>query len=301
MPKTAFLFPGQGAQTVGMARDLCAAHPAARDLFDRAAGVLGYDLLAVCADGPKDRLDSTAVSQPAIYVASLATLEKLKADEPDAAGECVAAAGLSLGEYTALTFAGAMTFDDGLRLVQRRGEAMQAAADARPSTMVSILLLDQAQVQGFCDQASALGLVRIANFLCPGNLVISGDTAACEEAERLAAAAGAKTIRLAVAGAFHTPVMQPAVETLSAALAGVTLSPLRVAVYANVTARAYAEAGEVRATLARQVVEPVRWEDTLRAMLDAGVERFYEVGPGRVLAGLLKRVSRKTECRNVMA
>jgi [acyl-carrier-protein] S-malonyltransferase len=301
MAKVAFLFPGQGAQTVGMARDLCAALPAARALFDRAAAVLGYDLLAVCADGPKDKLDSTAVSQPAIYVASLAALQQLKATEPDAVAQCVAAAGLSLGEYTALTFAGALSFDDGLRLVKQRGEAMQAAADARPSTMVSILLMEQAQVQGFCDQASSKGLVRIANFLCPGNLVISGDVAACDEAERLATAAGARTMRLAVAGAFHTPVMQPAVEKLSAALAGVTLAPLSVPVWANVTARAYADADEVRSTLARQVVEPVRWEDTMRALLDAGVERFYEVGPGRVLAGLLKRVSRKTECRNVMA
>lgn len=301
MAKTAFLFPGQGAQTVGMARDLCSSLPAARALFDRAAAALGYDLLGVCADGPKDRLDSTAVSQPAIYVASLAALEQLKVSEPGAAGECVAAAGLSLGEYTALTFAGAMTFEDGLRLVKQRGEAMQAAADARASTMVSILLLERDQVQGFCDQASSKGLVRIANFLCPGNLVVSGDTPACEEVERLAVAAGAKTIRLAVAGAFHTPVMQPAVEKLTAALAGVDLAPPMVPVWANVTAKPYADVSEVRATLARQVVEPVRWEDTMRGLLDAGVERFYEIGPGRVLAGLLKRISRKTECRNVAA
>ncbi|NBO93530.1 MAG: [acyl-carrier-protein] S-malonyltransferase [Planctomycetia bacterium] len=301
MAKIAFLFPGQGAQTVGMARDLCASLPAARSLFERAATVLGYDLLAVCADGPKDRLDSTAVSQPAIYVASLAALEQLRTTEPDAAAQCVASAGLSLGEYTALTFAGAMSFEDGLHLVQKRGEAMQDAADARPSTMISILLLEVAQVQEFCDRASRLGLVRIANYLCPGNLVISGDTEACEEAEKLAAQAGAKTIRLAVAGAFHTPVMQTAVERLNAALAGVALKKPQVPVWANVTARAYVDADEVRATLARQVVEPVRWEDTMRAMLDAGVERFYEIGPGRVLAGLLKRINRKIECRNVTA
>lgn len=301
MAKVAYLFPGQGAQTVGMARDLCAGLPVARTLFDRAAEILGYDLLGVCADGPRDRLDSTAVSQPAIYVASLAALEQLRQTEPDAEGQCVAAAGLSLGEYTALTFAGAMSFDDGLRLVQQRGEAMQAAADARPSTMVSILLLEPAQVQGFCDEASSKGLVRIANYLCPGNLVVSGDVAACEEVERLAAAAGAKTVRLAVAGAFHTPVMQPAVEKLTAALAGVNLSMPKVPVWANVTARAYADVSELRSTLARQVVEPVRWEDTMRALLEQGVERFYEIGPGRVLAGLLRRIARKTECRNVSA
>jgi [acyl-carrier-protein] S-malonyltransferase len=301
MAKTAFLFPGQGAQFVGMAAGLCGSLPAARALFDRAAQVLGYDLLAVCAAGPRERLDSTAVSQPAIYVASLAALEQLKQTEPAAIGECVAAAGLSLGEYTALTFAGALSFDDGLRLVQKRGEAMQAAADAKAGGMVSILAAERAQVEELVRQASAKGLLRIANFLCPGNIVVSGDREACDEVERLAAAAGARTVRLAVAGAFHTPLMQPAVEALSAALAGVQLAPLRVPVWANVTARPYADLPEVKPALARQVVEPVRWEETMRGLLDAGVERFYEVGPGRVLAGLLKRVHRKADCRNVAA
>lgn len=303
MAKSAFLFPGQGAQTVGMAVELCASLPVARMLFDRAAGVLGYDLLDVCANGSKERLDSTVVSQPAIYVASLAALEKLKQDDPQASETCVASAGLSLGEYTALTFAGALSFEEGLALVKQRGEAMQAAADARPSTMISILLLEVDAVQALCDEVSAagLGLVRIANYLCPGNLVISGDTPACEEVERRAAAAGAKTIRLAVAGAFHTPVMQSAVEKLREALSRVTLGPLRVPVYANVTATTYSGPQQVQETLARQVVEPVRWEQSMRAMLEAGVERFYEIGPGRVLAGLLKRIQRKTECINITA
>ena len=303
MAKSAFLFPGQGAQTIGMAVELCASLPAARTLFDRAAGILGYDLLNVCASGPKERLDSTVVSQPAIYVASLAALEKLKQEDPQASETCVASAGLSLGEYTALTYAGSLSFEEGLALVKQRGEAMQAAADARPSTMISILLLEVDAVQTLCDEVSAagLGLVRIANYLCPGNLVISGDTPACEEVERRAAAAGAKTIRLAVAGAFHTPVMQSAVEKLREALSSVTLGALRVPVYANVTATAYSGPQEVQETLARQVVEPVRWEQSMRAMLEAGVERFYEIGPGRVLAGLLKRIQRKTECINITA
>jgi [acyl-carrier-protein] S-malonyltransferase len=303
MAKSAFLFPGQGAQTVGMAAELCATLPAARALFDRATALLGYDLLDVCAHGPKERLDSTVVSQPAIYVASLAALEKLKADDPQASETCVASAGLSLGEYTALTFAGALSFEEGLTLVKQRGEAMQAAADARPSTMISILLLEVDAVQALCDEVgtAGLGLIRIANYLCPGNLVISGDTPACEEVERRAAAAGARTIRLAVAGAFHTPVMQSAVEKLREALSRVTLGPLRVPVYANVTATAYSGPQEVQETLARQVVEPVRWEQSMRAMLEAGVERFYEIGPGRVLAGLLKRIHRKAECINIQA
>ena len=301
MAKVAFLFPGQGAQVVGMSAHLCQSLPAARELFDRAAEILGYDLLAVCTDGPKDRLDSTVVSQPAIYVASLAALASLEQSEPGASAECVAAAGLSLGEYTALTFAGALTFEDGLRLVRKRGEAMQAAADARAGGMVSILILDQPQVEEIVARASEVGLVRIANYLCPGNLVVSGEKAACDEARRLADEAGAKTLPLAVAGAFHTPLMQPAVEALTRALASTRIAAPRVPVWANVTARPYAEIGEIPPSLARQVVEPVRWEQTMRALLAEGVERFYEIGPGRVLAGLLKRIHRKADCRNIPA
>ena len=301
MPKVAFLFPGQGAQYVGMAGGLCQSLPAARALFDRAADILGYDLLAVCTAGPKERLDATDVSQPAIYVASLAALASLEQSEPDASRECVATAGLSLGEYTALTFAGSLSFEDGLRLVRKRGEAMQAAADTRAGGMVSILLLDQPQVEGIVSQASALGLVRIANYLCPGNLAVSGDKAACDEAQRLADLAGAKTIPLAVAGAFHTPLMQPAVDALAKALASTPLGSPRVPVWANVTARPYADAGEIPPSLARQVVEPVLWEPTIRGMLAAGVERFYEIGPGKVLTGLLKRIQRKGDYRNVPA
>jgi [acyl-carrier-protein] S-malonyltransferase len=301
MAKTAFLFPGQGAQSVGMAAALCDALPASRQLFEEASAILGYDLLDVCANGPKERLDSTVVSQPAIYVASLAALKKLEQDEPDAVKECSAAAGLSLGEYTALTFAGALSFADGVMLVKKRGEAMQAASEARASGMISVLLMEKAQVDVLVEKAASKGLIRIANFLCPGNLALSGDLAACDEVERLANEAEGRTVRLTVAGAFHTPIMQPAVEQLAAALRDVSLSPLRVPVWANVTAKAYQDVGEVAATLARQVVEPVRWEDTMRGLLEAGFDRFYEIGPGRVLANLLKRVQRKADCRNVTA
>lgn len=167
--------------------------------------------------------------------------------------------------------------------------------------MVSILLLERPQVEELVKQASSKGLLQIANFLCPGNLVVSGDLAACDEVERLATAANARTVRLSVAGAFHTPIMAGAVEKLTQALAGVSLGAMRVPVWANVTARPYGDVGEIKGTLARQVVEPVRWEDTMRGMLEAGIERFVEIGPGKVLAGLLKRINRKIECRNVAA
>src|SRR3954451_13783357 len=194
MSRVAFLFPGQGAQAVGMGQALCEALPAARALFDQAAAILGYDLLAVCTNGPAEKLNATDVSQPAIYVASLAALESLKASDPAAVESCAVTAGLSLGEYTALTFAGALSFADGLRVVQRRGRAMQAAAEAHPGGMMRILGLDRFQVESICDEASQTFLIQIANLLCPGNLAVSGDRDALTAAERLAEAKGGRTV-----------------------------------------------------------------------------------------------------------
>ena len=302
MPKTAFLFPGQGAQSVGMAKELCATLPAAKQLFEQAAEILGYDLLAICTAGPAEILNSTVVSQPAIYVASLAALESLRAKEPAAEAEVVAAAGLSLGEYTALAYVGALSFADGLRLVQRRGEAMQAASDATPSGMVSVLGLSQEKVEELCARASAAGKVQIANLLGPNNLVVSGTKAACDEVEGLAPEFGAmKTIRLAVAGAFHTEIMTPADQQLAAALAQCRLQTVRVPVWSNVDAQPHSDPNEIRGLLVRQVLQPVLWEQTMRGLLQAGVGKFYEIGPGRVLAGLLKRIDRKIPCENIAA
>src|SRR6478672_10154941 len=209
MPRTAFLFPGQGAQTVGMAGALCQSLPAAKALFDQASAVLGYELLAICTNGPAERLNATDVSQPAIFVASLAALESLKQVEPDSAAGVVATAGLSLGEYTALVFAGAMTFAEGLQVVRERGRAMQAAAEKSPSGMVSALLLDPAQVETVVAECKPAGRLWIANYLCPGNTVLSGDTSAIDAAEKAIEAKGGKPVRLAVAGAFHTDIMKP--------------------------------------------------------------------------------------------
>lgn len=302
MAKVAFLFPGQGAQSVGMGQSLYGELPAAKKLFDEAADVLGYSLIDVCRDGPPEKLNSTAVSQPAIFVSSLAALESLRGSEPDAEASCVAAAGLSLGEYTALVFAGAMSFADGLQLVQKRGEAMQAASDATPSGMLSILGLDEEQVAQICADARQHGIIEIANLLCPRNTVVSGVKAACEEAEKLAEQRQAlKTIRLTVAGAFHTDIMKPADEALAQALAGMKLTACRVPVWSNVDAQPHTDPAEFRELLVKQVLQPVLWEKTLRNLLASGVECFYEIGPGRVLAGLLKRVERKVDCRNIGA
>src|SRR4051812_5641814 len=302
MPRTAFLFPGQGAQAVGMAGALCGALPAAKALFDQASAALGYDLLAVCVGGPAERLNATDVSQPAIFVASLAALEQLRATEPDAEKDVVATAGLSLGEYTALVFAGALSFEDGLRVVKARGEAMQAAAEATPSGMIAVIGLDVPEVEALVAEARSAGTLEVANYLCPGNTVVSGDKAALERLEQIGQERGGiRASRLAVAGAFHTNLMKPADEKLAAALAGVTIRPPRVPVWSNVDARPHTDPAEIRGLLVRQVLSPVRWEETLRGLVAEGCDRFYEVGPGRVLAGLLKRVQRKAECINVAA
>jgi len=300
MPRTAFLFPGQGAQTVGMAGPLCQSLPAAGALFRQASAALGYDLLGVCTSGPAERLNATDVSQPAIFVASLAALEQLKAAEPDAVNDVVATAGLSLGEYTALVFAGAMSFEDGLTVVKARGEAMQAAAEATPSGMVAVIGLEVPEVEALVAEARPAGTLQIANYLCPGNTVVSGSIGAITKLEEVCQQRGGiRATRLAVAGAFHTDLMKPADEKLAAALAGITIRPPRVPVWSNVDARPHTDPDEIRGRLVRQVVSPVRWEDTMRGLLAEGVERFYEVGPGRVLAGLMKRVNRKADFRNV--
>lgn len=301
--RTALLFPGQGAQTVGMAAELCERSIVAREQFQVAEEILGYDLLKLCAQGPAEELDSTVYSQPALYVSSLAALEQFKLDQPKVTDNCVVTAGLSLGEYTALCFAGAISFEDGLRVVAERGAAMQDASEAAPSGMVSVLGLEVPQIEELVEQAKQDDVLQVANLLCPGNTVVSGATAACERIAALAEAAGAmKVVPLAVAGAFHTPLMQPAVERLRAKLEGVSLSPPSVPVISNVDAQIHEDPEEIRDLLVRQVVNPVLWADSMRRMIDDfQVETCYEVGPGRVLRGLLKRINRKLPCENVPA
>lgn len=301
MTKPAFLFPGQGAQTVGMGRVLVEGTPRAKEVFERANGVLGYDLLKICLEGPAEKLDSTVYSQPALFVTSMAGLEWLRANKPEVVEGCTAAAGLSLGEYTALVFAGVMSFEDGLRVVQERGRAMQDASDAVPCGMVSILGLDAARIEKLCQEARAEGeVLQIANYLCPGNIVVSGHKGACATIADMATTAGAmKTIPLAVAGAFHTRLMEPAVERLRKALAGVQLNKPRIPVVSNVDAEPHDDSEQIRELLVKQVVSPVRWEDSLRKMLSHGHGPFWEIGPGRVLRGLLKRIDRKAESDGV--
>mmetsp|Transcript_2659 Transcript_2659/g.3634 ORF Transcript_2659/g.3634 Transcript_2659/m.3634 type:complete len:354 (+) Transcript_2659:16-1077(+) len=303
--KVGFMFPGQGAQTVGMAAGLCNEVPAAKELFDKASKILGYDLLDKCVNGPKEELDSTVISQPAIFVSSMAALEKLKRDDPAAYDSCTVAMGLSLGEYTALCFAGAFSFEDGVKLTKARGEAMQAAADATNSGMVAVIGLGIPAVQKVCDDAAAASgqPISIANYLVDGNYAISGAAAACDKARELAVAAGARmALPLSVAGAFHTEFMQPAVSKLQAALSEVSFSTPRVPVISNVDAKPHFDPQEIKDILARQVTSPVQWETIITTMVQApDFAKSYEFGPGTVCRGIVKRFGKKLDVTNIQA
>jgi [acyl-carrier-protein] S-malonyltransferase len=300
MPKIAFLFPGQGAQTIGMCKELNQELPSVRALFDCAGEVLGFDLRKLCFEGPAEALEATDVSQPAIFVASLAALESLKATAPEIVQACLGAAGLSLGEYTALVFAGAIDFAAGLEVVRRRGQAMQAASLARPSGMTTVLGLDEAKVDELCRRVAPQGRLWKANMLGPGNIVVSGEAAALAALEPIAGDLGAmKVVPLAVAGAFHSDLMRPADQQLAEVLARTPIQPPRVPVYSNVDAQPHEDPEAIRQNLVSQVLMGVRWEESMRRMLADGFDAFYEIGPGRVLAGLLKRIDRKTQCTNV--
>jgi len=303
--KVGFMFPGQGAQAVGMAVGLCNEIPAAKALFDKASIILGYDLLAKCRDGPKEELDSTVISQPAIFVSSMAALEKLKIDDPSAIEKCTVAMGLSLGEYTALCFAGAFSFEDGVKLTKARGEAMQAAADASESGMVAIIGLDVATVSLICEEAAAKSgePISIANYLVDGNYAVSGAKAACVAAAEIAPSKGARmAVPLSVAGAFHTSFMQPAVDKLKTALAEVEILTPRIPVVSNVDAKPHFDPEDIRSILAQQVTSPVQWETIVTTMVNAPeFENSYEIGPGTVCRGILKRFGKKTPVVSVQA
>lgn len=303
---SALLFPGQGSQAVGMLGEWCDGHPPAAELFTRASAILGYDLASICRQGPAEKLNATSVSQPAILVTSLAALEVLTGRDPGLVNRASITAGLSLGEYTALVFAGAIDFDSAVRLVDVRGRAMQACAGQRGADgataggMVAVLGMDRDRVASLCDECRSGDVLEVANVLCPGNVVVSGSGAACHRLEEAATAAGAmKCVRLEVAGAFHTVLMQEAVDTLAAALAETTIRSPRIPVISNVDARPHADPDEIRNLLARQVCGVVEWHASMDYLLSTGVRTLCEVGPGRVLRGLLKRIDRSLACTGV--
>jgi [acyl-carrier-protein] S-malonyltransferase len=295
MKSVGILFPGQGAQSVGMGRWLCDTYPTARRTFDQASEILGYDLANLCHEGPTEQLNATEFSQPALFVVGMAAANVLAEEHPKRISAVTAAAGLSLGEYTAVCFAGGLQFADGLRLVQRRGQAMQAASDLVRSGMASVLGLDLDTVQQLCEQCRHEDeVLQPANLLCKGNIAVSGHLTAIERLIPAATEAGAiKVIALSVAGAFHTSLMEPAVEKLQTALAEMPITDTRIPVYSNVDAAPHQSSDEIRSLLGRQVVGPVKWEDSIRRMIDDGNDGFEEVGTGRILRGTLKRIQRK--------
>ncbi len=291
MPKILALFPGQGAQVVGMGKALAEASPAARAVFARADEVLGLNLAALCFEGPQETLNRTEVCQPAIYVHSCAVLAACA--EKGRPLSAAAAAGLSLGEYTAVHFAGALSFEDGLRLVRRRGELMQQACDRKPSAMATVLGLDADTLAKACATASTQGVIVMANFLAAGQIAISGETAAVEAACLKARELGAsRTVPLPVAGAFHSPLMEPAAQELRNELARCTILDPKIPVLPNVTAVPAVSAAQIRELLGRQITQPVLWEASMRHALTEGFDTFVELGPGRTLTGIVRKMDR---------
>lgn len=299
--KTAFLFPGQGAQVVGMGMKIAGAFPAAAKIFEKANEIVGFDLSGICFDGPAEKLNTTAVSQPAIFATSAAILEVLRTNPATKELKPDVTAGLSLGEYTALYAAGVVGFEDALLLCARRGQAMQAAAELEEGAMVGIIGLDQKQANQLCAEASKGELLKAVNFNCPGQIVVSGSKAACERAEKLAVKYGAvKATRLEVAGAFHTEMMSSAADILKEALQKTSISePSNAEIVANINAEYYRSSGEIAEALVRQLTNPIFWQKCMEKLLNDGVEDFYEIGPGKVLTGLMRRISRKTRVVNI--
>ncbi|MCS7172602.1 MAG: ACP S-malonyltransferase [Armatimonadetes bacterium] len=284
--RLAYVFPGQGAQYVGMGVEVAEAHAESRALFERASQVLGFDLLELCARGPEDVLQQTANTQPAILTTSLACFVAVRPHLPPP----VYVAGLSLGEYTALVAAGALSFEDAVRVVRLRGIFMQEATAGRDVAMAALLHLDAETVEEICREAATLGVCEAANYNAPDQVVVGGDRLAVEEAIRLAKARGARrSVRLPVSAPFHTSLMRPAAERLTAVLEEVPIRDPEIPVVANVTARPVHRGDEIRRLLVEQVTCPVRWAQSVRWMEAHGVDTFVECGPGRILAGLIRR------------
>ncbi|MBR9976391.1 MAG: ACP S-malonyltransferase [Bacteroidetes bacterium] len=288
--KTALLFPGQASQYVGMGKDLYDNHDRARELFDAANDIMDTDLRRISFEGPAEELKQTKYTQPAIFVHSVVMAELLGIVP-------AAAAGHSLGEYSALVAAGALTFENGLRLVKKRGELMQESGTRSPGTMAAVIGAEADVVDAACREAADAGIVQTANFNSPGQIVISGSIAGIDRAMEVLKEKGVRLVKkLPVSGAFHSPLMQYAQDELGAVLDATPISEARFPVYTNVTAKPVTSADEIRDNLLRQVTSPVLWQSSMEHMLADGMSRFIECGPGNVLQGLMKRIGPDANC-----
>lgn len=294
MSKTALLFAGQGAQVVGMGKDLAEQFPSAKCWFDRANQALGYDLASVCFNGPEAELTKTENAQPGIFLVSWVAFQLLKEKVPNL--QFQATAGLSLGEFTALTAAGVMSFEDGLNVVRQRGRFMQEACEATKGGMAAIIGLDETPTRQVCAEAG----VELANLNCPGQLVISGEAEKINKACELAKAKGAKrALPLTVAGAYHSKLMASAQPKLKEALAKIPLNIPGVPVISNVTAQPHVAPADIHNRLVEQVTSSVRWEESIRYLLAQGFTRFIELGPGTALTGFMKRIDKTAQALNI--
>merc|ERR1711920_196370 len=301
VPKTpiAFMFPGQGSQSIGMLKS-CKDLPAVKELIATANRVLGYDILDICLNGPKTKLDNTIYSQPALLLAGLAGVEKLRKENPDTVSDASCCAGLSLGEYSALVFAGAISFEDALKIVEVRASSMAKAAETgKPHGMLSVVGLSDADLEGICKQVKQkLGkdtVCQIANYLFPQGRVVTGHKDALEEVQTLATSKGAlKAQSVAVSGAFHSPLMQSAYDSLKDVIATVTIKAPRIPVYSNVLAKPFpSDPAKIGELLCRQLCEPVQWEGTLKTLISKGKNKLYELGPGAQIKAMTKRIDKE--------